>query len=79
MNEITKDDYVLTNIDIESGCFTIRLKDNKEYKVYGKHANEKIGSKIVYFIIKDNQEIPLNNEVKKYFLEEVRVYQISGI
>ena len=34
--EITLNDYVLTNIDLETGYFTIRLKDNKEYIVYLK-------------------------------------------
>lgn len=77
--EITLDDYILTNIDIKSGYFTIRLKDEKEYIVYGKHETEKIGSKIIYYIIKDNQEVPLDCQVKKVYLQNVREYQVSGI
>lgn len=70
--EITLDDYILTNIDVEAGYFTIRLKDEKEYTVYRRK-----GSKD--FIIKDNIEIPLSDEIKKIHLEEVKTYQISGI
>ena len=77
--EITVDDYILTNIDIKSGYFTIRLKDEKEYIVYGKHETKKMGSKIIYYIIKDNKEIPLNNEVRKVYLQSIREYQVSGI
>lgn len=72
LQEITLDDYILTNIDVETGYFTIRLKDEKEYIVYrGKGSKD--------FIIKDNIEIPLSDEVKKIHLEEVKTYQISGI
>ena len=34
--KITLNDYILTNIDLETLCFTIRLKDEKEYIVYHK-------------------------------------------
>ena len=34
--EITLDDYVLTNINIDTRGYVIRLKDNKEYQVYVK-------------------------------------------
>lgn len=70
--EVTLDDYILTNIDVETGYFTIRLKDEKEYIVYRRK-----GSKD--FIIKDNIEMPLSDEVKKIHLEEVRIYQTCGI
>lgn len=76
MEEITLNDYVLTNIDLETGYFTIRLKDDKEYIVYYK--KEK-GKKQVNFIKKDGKEIPLTDEVVKIHLAEVRVYQREGI
>lgn len=70
--EITIDSYVLTNVNLENGYFTIRLKDEKEYIVYREKGNK-------YFIIKDNQKILLNDEVRKVHLEAVREYQVSGI
>ena len=73
--EITLNDYVLTNIDLETGYFRIRLKDNKEYIVYVKKEN----GKTINYIEKDNMQMPLSDEVVKIHLEEIRVYQKSGI
>lgn len=73
--EITLNDYVLTNIDLEIGHFTIRLKDNKEYIVYLKKQN----GKTTNYIEKDNMQIPLSDEVSKIHLEEIKTYQKSGI
>lgn len=73
--EITLNDYVLTNIDLETGHFTIRLKDNKEYIVYLKKQN----GKTTNYIEKDNMQIPLSDEVSKIHLEEIKTYQKSGI
>ena len=73
---ITLEDYVLTNIDLETGYFTIRLKDDKEYIV--KKKKEK-GKKQVNFIKKNGKEIPLSDEVVKLHLAEVKVYQREGI
>ena len=73
--EITLNDYVLTNIDLETGHFTIRLKDNKEYIVYLKKQN----GKTTNYIEKDNMRIPLSDEVSKIHLEEIKTYQKSGI
>ncbi len=73
---ITLEDYVLTNIDLETGYFTIRLKDDKEYIVFYK--KEK-GKKQVNFIKKNGKEIPLSDEVVKLHLAEVKVYQREGI
>ena len=73
--KITLNDYVLTNVDLESGKFTIRLKDNKEYIVYVKKEN----GKTINYIEKDNMQMPLSDEVVKIHLEEIRVYQKSGI
>ena len=68
MKEITLDEYVLTNIDIETLSFVIRLNDGKEYPVFGSS-----------FIIKDGIKIPLSKEVKKCYIQSVREYKISGI
>lgn len=73
--EITLNDYVLTNMDLETGHFTIRLKDNKEYIVYLKKQN----GKTTNYIEKDNMQIPLSDEVSKIHLEEIKTYQKSGI
>lgn len=73
---ITMDDYVLTNIDHETGCYTIRLKDDNEYIVY--YRKEK-GKKTYNFIKKDSKEIPISDEVVKAHLSAIREYQISGI
>ena len=80
IQEITLDDYVLTNIDIETGCFMIRLKDDKEYIVYRKELESgEYGDFARFFIEKDNKEISLNREVVEIFLKEVREYEREGI
>ena len=76
MEEITKKDYVLTNLSLKDHCFTIRLKDNKEYIVYHRRPR---GQKTIYYIEKDDKEILLDDEVKKWFLSEVRLYNRVGI
>ena len=73
---ITMNDYVLTNINHETGYYTIRLKDNNEYIVY--YRKEK-GKKTYNFIKKDSKEIPISDEVVKAHLSAIREYQISGI
>lgn len=73
--EITMDDYILTNIDHKTGCFTIRLKDNKEYMVWHKIEN----GKTINFIEKDGDKILLSDDVVKAHLSAVREYQVSGI
>lgn len=79
LTKITKNDYVLTNIDLDSLCFTIRLKDEKEYKVYYKKIKENGKTKTINYIKKDGKIIPLDDEVTKLHLAEVRVYQREGI
>lgn len=74
--EITLEDYKLTNIDLATHYFTIRLKDEKEYIVYRKLLDT---GKLVYFIKKDDEEIALNKKVEKIFLKEVREYEREGI
>ncbi|MBR6688782.1 MAG: hypothetical protein IKL68_02060 [Clostridia bacterium] len=73
---ITLEDYVLTNLSLRESCFTIRLKDNNEYIVY--HRKQK-GQKTIYYIKKDGKEILLDDEVKKCYLSEVRLYNRVGI
>lgn len=73
---ITMDDYVLTNINHETGYYTIRLKDDNEYVVY--YRKEK-GKKTYNFIKKDGKEISLSDEVVKAHLSAIREYQVSGI
>ena len=75
-DEITLEDYVLTNLSLKEHCYVIRLKDNKEYIVY--HRKPK-GQKTIYYIKKDEKEILLNDDVKKCFLSEVRIYNRVGI
>ncbi len=79
MIEVTLDDYVLTNIDLETLYFTIRLKDDNEYIVYYKRIKEGKKIKTINYIKKDGREIPLSDEVTKLHLSEVRVYQREGI
>ena len=81
--EITRDDYVLTNINFFFSLikFAIRLVDCKEYIVECRKEN----SKKIYYIevpIKEKpflKEIPLDEEVTKIFLREVREYEREGI
>ena len=80
IEEITLNDYVLTNIDIETGCFVIRLKDDKEYIVYCKELKSgEYGDFAKFIIEKDNKEISLNREVVEIFLKEMREYEREGI
>lgn len=76
MEKITRKDYVLTNLSLTNHCFVIRLKDNKEYIVYHRRPR---GQKTIYYIKKDDKEILLDDEVKKWFLSEVRLYNRVGI
>lgn len=76
MEQITLKEYVLTNLDLKELCFTIRLKDNKEYIVYHRKPR---GQKTIYYIKKDNKEVLLDEEVKKCYLSEVRIYNRIGI
>jgi hypothetical protein len=73
MKLITMDDYKLTNIDLRTGYFTIRLRDGNEYIVY------RGGRKQPDYIVIDGEKVPLADDVKKAHLSEVGVYQRSGI
>ncbi len=75
MKEVTLDDYVLTNIDTNCN-YVIRLKDEKEYIVYRKKPR---GQKIITYIRKDGEEIPVSKEVVRMFLSEVKIYERDGI
>lgn len=74
MEEVTKDDYVLTNINLDC-YYVIRLKDDKEYIVYRKKEN----GKIIYYILKNDEEIPLSKEVLDMHLSAIREYERDGI
>lgn len=74
--EITLNDYVLTNINIETKGYVIRLKDNKEYQIYLKKTR---GQKSYDYIIRDGKEIRLSEELRKIVLSEIRVYEKYGI
>lgn len=75
-NEITLEEYVLTNLHPTDWGYYIRLKDNIEYQVYIRKPR---GQKKYYFIKKDDKEIRLNKEVEKSFLSSVREYERYGI
>lgn len=78
MEKITRNEYLRTTIDINNGCYySIRLKDDENiiYNVWSKKEN----GKKVYFIIKDDKEIVLDDEVKKWYLSDVREYERYGI
>ena len=79
LTKITKEDYILTNIDLETFYFTIRLKDQKEYIVYYKKIKDGRKKKTINYIKKDGKIIPLDDEVTKMHLSEVRIYQREGI
>ena len=70
MSAITKEDYVLTNLNAE-GYYVIRLKDNKEYIVYKEGLRD--------YILKDNKKIYLGEEVRKMVLSSIREYERYGI
>lgn len=74
--EITLDDYVLTNININTRGYVIRLKDGKEYQVYVKKPR---GQKSYDYILKDGKEIKLNKEVRDIVLSEIKQYEKYGI
>lgn len=74
--KITLDDYVLTNINIETKGYTIRLKDNNEYQIYMRKPR---GQKAYDYIIKDGKEIRLSEELRRIVLSEIRVYEKYGI
>lgn len=73
---ITKEEYVLTNWWVTTtGQFVIRLKDNNEYPVYF----QKINNQKVYYIKKEDGNYKLDNEVKKWFISNIKTYEEVGI
>ena len=68
--EITEEDYVLTNINLD-GYYVIRLKNNKEYKIYKEGKRD--------YILKDNRKIYLDEQVRKWVLSDIREYERYGI
>ena len=74
--DITLADYILTNINVNTRGYVIRLKDNKEYQVYLRKTR---GQKAFYYIVKDGKELRLSKEVQKIVLSEIREYERYGI
>lgn len=74
-DKITLNEYELTNIDLKNHCFTIRLKNNEEYIVYSRKKDRRK----IYFIKKDGKELVLDDDVKKCYISEVRLYNRVGI
>ena len=68
--EITKDDYVLTNLNLD-GYYVIELKDSNSYKIYKEGKRD--------YILKDNKKIYLSDEVRKIVLAEIKEYERYGI
>jgi hypothetical protein len=68
---ITKDDYVLTNIDIEAGRFVIKLTDNQSYYVLKDNKG--------YFVNKTDGKYYLDKQVKEWFDTECDTYNREGI
>lgn len=75
-DEITKKDYVLTNMHTGDLGYYIRLKDDKEYQLYIKKPR---GQKQYHFIKKDGKEIRLSKEVEKWVISSIREYERYGI
>lgn len=73
-DKITREDYILTNIN-PKGCYVIRLKDDKEYIVYYRKEN----GKQINYIKKDGREMPLSKEVLNMYLSSIREYEREGI
>ena len=73
---ITKEEYILTNWWVTTtGQFVIRLKEEKEYPVYFR----KTDNKKVYYIKKEDGNYKLDNELKKWFISNMKTYEEVGI
>ena len=68
---ITKEDYVLTNLNPNDGYFYVILKNGDGYKIYKEGKRD--------YILKDNKKIYLSDEVRKWVLSEIREYNKYGI
>lgn len=67
---ITREDYVLTNINLD-GYYVVRLKDDKEYKIYKEGKRD--------YILKDGKKIYLDDNVRNAVLSNIREYERYGI
>lgn len=76
MKEITKEDYILTNLNPDDCGYYIRLKDDKEYPLFWSRPR---GQKAYYFIKKDGEKIRLGKEVQKSVESKIREYERYGI
>lgn len=69
-DEITKEDYVLTNINLD-GYYVIKLRDGNSYKIYKEGSRD--------YILKDNKKIYLDKQVRNWVLSSIREYERYGI
>lgn len=69
--EITLDDYVLTNINLNNLHYIIKLKDGNVYDIYKQGQKD--------YIIKDNKRIYLSKEVRDIVISEIREYERYGV
>ena len=69
-DEITKVDYVLTNINLD-GYYVIKLGDGNSYKIYKEGSRD--------YILKDNKKIYLDKQVRNWVLSSIREYERYGI
>lgn len=74
MEEITLNEYKLTNIGID-GYYVVVLKDGIISKIYPR----KEGRRTVYYIEKDGKMIKLSYEVQKSVMSSIREYERYGI
>ncbi len=68
--EITKEDYILTNINLE-GYYVIKLKDGNSYKIYKEGSRD--------YILKNNKKVYLDKQVQNLVLGSIREYERYGI
>ena len=69
-DEITKEDYILININLE-GYYVIKVKDGNSYKIYKENSRD--------YILKDNRKIYLDKQVQNLVLSSIREYERYGI
>ena len=69
-DEIEKEDYILTNINLD-GYYVIKLRDGNSYKIYKEGSRD--------YIFKDNKKIYLDKQVQNMVLSSIREYERYGI
>lgn len=69
--KITRKEYVLTNINLDNMHYVVRLTDDKEYSVYKEGKKD--------YIIRNNEKIYLDDEVRNAVLSSIREYERYGV